>query len=125
MSAMLEEDYKTSDGGEIEIIRKKLFETQIDIEHIQSYNDIQGEKRDKIWEEWKDDINSIGNLMILEQTINRSISNNPYPVKIESYSASVFTIVKNQVNNFSNWDLEKCKLRKKMETEKILKYIFN
>ncbi|NMD01538.1 MAG: HNH endonuclease [Bacteroidales bacterium] len=53
----------------------------IDIEHIQYYHDKDGEKPEDIWEEWQEDINSIGNLMILEQEINRSISNNTYDKK--------------------------------------------
>lgn len=125
LSAMLEEDYKTSDESQIEKIRKSLFETAIDIEHIQSYHDSNGVKREEIWDEWQENINSIGNLMILEQEINRSISNNPYKVKIQRYPESNFSIVKNQSVQYSNWDLEMCLLRKEKETQKILDYIFN
>lgn len=124
MSAMLDEDYKTSDANEIEKIRKNLFETSIDIEHIQSYHDSDGNKRDDIWEEWKGNINSIGNLMILEQTTNRSISNKPYELKIGRYSESVFSIVKNHSSNYTSWDLTKCIERKESEKRKILSYIF-
>ena len=63
--------------------------------------------------------------MILEQEINRSISNNPYEIKIVRYLESNFSIVKNQPVQYLNWDLEKCLLRKEKETQKILEYIFN
>ena len=63
--------------------------------------------------------------MILEQEINRSISNNPYELKIVRYPESNFSIVKNQPVQFMNWDLEKCLDRKEKETQKILDYIFN
>lgn len=125
LSAMLEEDYKTSDKSQIEKIKKYLFETAIDIEHIQSYHESNGDKRGDIWSEWQENINSIGNLMVLEQEINRSISNNPYEVKIERYPESNFSIVKNQPVQYLNWDLEKCLDRKQKETQKILDYIFN
>ncbi|MEY4572395.1 MAG: hypothetical protein RLZ10_1634 [Bacteroidota bacterium] len=125
LSAMLEEDFMTSDENKIEIIRKSLFENEIDIEHIQAYHDINGDKREDIWKEWKDNINSIGNLMVLEQDINRSIRNNPYEIKIKRYPDSNFLIVKNQPIQYINWNLEKCMIRKKMEAEKILNYIFD
>jgi hypothetical protein len=125
LSAMLEEDYKTSEKSEIEKIKNVLFETPIDIEHIQSYHDSNGDKREDIWSDWQENINSIGNLIVLEQEINRSISNNPYEIKIRSYTCSKFSIVKKQPIEYPSWDLEKCMLRKQKETEKILNYIFN
>lgn len=125
LSAMLEEDYKTSFKERIENLKKNLWETPIDIEHIQSYHDKDGEKREDIWEEWQEDINSIGNLMILEQEINRSISNNPYETKIQSYPDSLFSIVKRQVKHFPEWSLKYCKERKQTETRKILQYLFD
>lgn len=124
LSAMLEENYTSKNQNEIKDIRAKVFYIAIDIEHIQSYNDSNGEKRQDILDEWKEDINSIGNLMVLEQTLNRSISNNPYEFKITRYPESNFQIVKNQVSTFKSWSLEQCKLKKQNETEKIVKYIF-
>lgn len=123
LSAMLSEDFKTADPDKIEIIRKNLFENDIDIEHIQSYND--SDDAIGIRNEWADNINSLGNLMVLEQAINRSISNNPYEIKIESYPLSSFSIVKQHPINYLTWDLTKCIERKQSETEKILSYIFN
>lgn len=125
LSAMLEEDYKTSDESQIERIRKLLFDTVIDIEHIQSYHDSNGDKREDIWSEWQENINSIGNLMILEQKINRSISNNPYEIKIMRYHESNFSIVKNLTFQYSDWNLEKCLYRKDKEAQKIFDYLFN
>ena len=124
LSAMLEEDYLTEDQTKIERIRKALFDTAIDIEHIQSYHDSNGDKREDIWNEWQENINSIGNLMILEQQINRSISNNPYESKISRYPESDFSVVKNQAVKYSSWNLEVCLERKQTETQKILNYIF-
>ena len=125
LSAMLAEDRKTTDESQIEKIRKSIFETAIDIEHIQSYHDSNGDKREDIWNEWGDDINSIGNLMILEQDKNRSISNNPYDVKTKVYPTSIYGIVKNQATNYSDWSIDKCRERKIIEVNKILNYLFN
>jgi hypothetical protein len=124
MSAMLEENYKTKDVTEIERICTNLFATAIDIEHIQSYHDSNGEKRQDIWDEWKDDINSLGNLMVLEQGINRSISNIPYEDKISRYTKSIYTIVRKQPIDYQEWDLSACLKRKEIEKKKILTYLF-
>ena len=121
VSAMLEEDYTSSDMK----ICNNLFQLPIDIEHIQSYHDSNGDKRDDIWNEWGDDINSIGNLMILEQDKNRSISNNPYEVKSQVYPSSVYNIVKKQAEKYSDWKIDQCLERKSIEVNKILNYLFN
>ena len=121
LSAMLEENYLSNDIS----IREKLFHQPIDIEHIQSFHDKNGEKRQDIWDEWGDDINSIGNLMVLEQNLNRSINNSFYFEKIESYPKSNFEIVKKQISNFQKWELTDCESRKKNEVEKILNYLFD
>lgn len=121
LSALLEEEYTSKDI----LICDKLFGLPIDIEHIQSYHDSNGEKRNDIWNEWGDDINSIGNLMVLEQDKNRSISNNPYIVKVKVYPSSIYSIVRNQITDYDEWNLEQCKLRKQKEVDKILKYLFN
>jgi len=104
---------------------EKLFESRIDIEHIQSYLDNNGEKREEILNEWGDDINSIGNLMVLEENINRSIGNAPYKQKLPRYKESKYEIVQLQANKYQFWDLDKCRERKQNEIDKILNYLFN
>lgn len=121
VSAMLEENYTSNDIN----ICNNLFKPPIDIEHIQSYNDIEVEKREDVWYEWGEDINSLGNLMILEQDINRSISNKEYEVKKTIYPSSIYSIVKKQAENYSDWTLEKCRERKAIEVKKILNYLFD
>jgi hypothetical protein len=121
MSAMLEENYTSSDIK----ICSNLFQSPIDIEHIQSYHDIDGNKREGVWNQWGDDINSIGNLMVLESTINKSINNREYSYKIKRYPESEYAIVHNQVKNYSVWTIEQCTERKTIEANKILNYLFN
>ena len=119
---MLEEDYKSSKN--INEISGNLFYSDIDIEHIQSYNDKEIQERDNIKQEWGIELNSLGNLMVLERHINRSILNSPYESKIKKYTDSKYKIVKKQVKNFPMWDLEKAKERKKDEIGKLSKYLF-
>jgi hypothetical protein len=125
LSAMLEEeDYKTSSKKKIDELETSFWKTEIDIEHIQSYHDEDENKREKIWNEWGNELNSIGNLMILERNKNRSIRNKQYNEKIKCYGKSKFSIVKKQVECYPEWTLEKCQERKKAETKKLLNYLF-
>jgi uncharacterized protein with ParB-like and HNH nuclease domain len=125
LSAMIEEDYNNSDINRVDEIRGNLFYSDIDIEHIQSYNDQNLEERESIKQQWGDELNSIGNLMVLESHINRSINNKPYSDKIIRYKEeSKFKIVKKQADKYYVWNLENCKKRKETEIEKLVKYLF-
>lgn len=125
LSAMLHEKYQTNDEKEIDIIRTKLFENEYDIEHIQSIHDNDGSKREDIWSAWGENINSLGNLIILERTLNRKISNKPYEVKvIEGYGKSTYEIVRKQPFMYQDWDLKGCLQRKETERQMIVDYLF-
>ena len=124
LGAMLSEDYLTTDVNAIEKLKKILCYNDIDIEHIQSYNLEDLSLRETVWEEWKDEINSLGNLVVLERSINRNIKNSLYKVKKDSYVNSEFSILKD-LNSFSeNWILEDAQERRKKESKKIMQYIF-
>ena len=127
LSAMLHEKYTSTQQEEIHEINGKLFHgnVSIDIEHIQSSNDENDNIREDIQALWGDDIDCIGNLMVLESDINRSISNKPYLKKIIKYDDSVFCVVKNQKKKYKKWDHEDCKKRKEDEVKAILKYLFS
>jgi hypothetical protein len=124
LGAMLSEDYLTAEIENIKKLRGILCFSDIDIEHIASYNHEDESLRQSIWEEWGAEINSLGNLVVLERNTNRAIKNAPYKVKKESYKDSQFTVVKN-INTVNNsWTLEDAKKRRESESGKILKYIF-
>ncbi len=125
LSAMLEENYLTTDKQMIEEIRGRLFDSSIDIEHIQAFHDINEEDRKLIWAEWGGEINSLGNLVVLEEHINRSIRNYAYPDKRDGYMASEYKSIHLLIATFSDWSLENCLKRKQVEVNKILNYIFN
>lgn len=121
ISGMIDQ-LKTNMPGEE--IRKLLFETEIDIEHIESANHKNGQRREDIHKQWGIELDQIGNLIILEMEINRSIRNEDYEeVKIPGYKNSKFQIVQNHLNSSLTWDLEKCKKRKEMESERVVKYL--
>jgi uncharacterized protein with ParB-like and HNH nuclease domain len=121
LSALIDEEYLDNNFE----ICTNLFSSPIDIEHIQSYHDIDGNIREEVWEKWGENINSIGNLMVLESSLNKSISNREYGYKLTRYPESKYKIVHNHVRNYSEWSLEHCEQRKKKEVNKILNYLFN
>ena len=83
---------------------REIFRGGYDIEHIQSYNDRDEESREAIWSEWKSNINGLGNLMLLEYDINRSIGNKPFPDKKEAYEQSWLTTPK-EIAQQEVWNL--------------------
>ncbi len=112
-------------------IIQKLFHEKIDIEHIESYNNEELEKRNEIWEEWGSEINCIGNLIILESSINRKIGNKK-DEKIPNYKESKYKIVQDFVNNSNcahetgslKWTKECAEERKKTQVAQIIEYIY-
>lgn len=123
LSALLEEDIASTVPNAIKNIKKNLFWNPLDIEHIQSYNDEDIENREKIKSEWKEHLNSVGNLVVLEQNINRSI-NNVESKKLNGYQKSSLVIVnKKLTEQYLNWNLTKSIERKKYEVNKILNYL--
>ncbi|MEI6143763.1 MAG: DUF1524 domain-containing protein [Mariniphaga sp.] len=123
-SAMLDEDgIKTTNGEQITKFRDILFRNQIDIEHIQSVNHKDIILRNQIQNEWGNNLNSIGNLVVLEYSINRKIGNNEVK-KIDGYKQSQFKSVNKLANDVNTWTIEKCINRKKDESEKLLNYWF-
>ncbi len=85
-----------------EALYKRLFETWVDIEHIQCYTD--QKDRDKVWEEWGEELNRVGNLSLLEADRNRSIGNDTSKKK-EQYSQSVFRSIQKIKDSVKNWRL--------------------
>jgi hypothetical protein len=125
LSALLEEDYLSNLPIDILNIKTKLFQSPIDIEHIQSYNDENQQEREIIQYEWGQDLNSLGNLVVLEQSINRSI-NNRKNEKLANYKKSKYAIVNTSlVGSYPGWNLLKCQTRRDSESKKIVEFIFN
>jgi len=123
LSALLEENTSSKIPDDIRNVKKFLFWEPIDIEHIQSYNDEDLTKRDVIKEKWGSNLNSLGNLVVLESDLNKKISNNEKK-KLPHYKQSNLKIVNAKLTEqYLNWNLEKCITRKDYEVEKILSYL--
>lgn len=127
ISAMLEENYNEAYNHNASI--SELFSNKLDIEHIESLNHKNEIERVRIHKEWGYDLlNSIGNLMVLEYSINRgTASNNSYDIKIKGhcYPKSNYSIVHKQVSGYKEWNKEKCEIRKSLEIEKLTNYLFS
>jgi len=109
---------------EIETLVECLGTAAENVFKIKSRNDAMFND-ESIKEEWDAVINSIGNLMILESDINRSIKNDDTKKKLDQYKKSDFTIVKDFHTNYCEWssvsDIEQ---RKEDEIQKINGFIF-
>ena len=116
--AMLHEnlDEYTSDN-----LIKYFFKDHIDIEHIQAYND--RNNAEKVRDIWGDEINSIGNLMILESNINRSIGNYDFSQKKNKYKDSKYEVVK-AITSLEYWTKEDAAKRREESVKKILEYVY-
>lgn len=125
LSAMLDEDYLSKNIDDIKSLVNKLFCTPIDIEHIQSFHDYDEARRQEIWNMWGEEINSLGNLVILDSDTNRSIGNNPFLEKLKSYKKSQYRIVRNLDTGIFKWKKEDALLRKAIEIAKLKQYLFN
>lgn len=124
-SALIDE-LKSNKGYSPEELGKKIFMTDIDIEHIHSRGDnLNNEEKLKLW---GGELNSLGNLMILEFDINRSISNDPFHKKIPQYvTRSKYEIVRNLVEfskDKEEWTIDLAMKRKENEVKKLREYYF-
>jgi len=123
LSALLHE-LEASDRT-AEEVREVIFETTIDIEHIESFNHKSETERGKIQAEWGPELNRIGNLIVLDSSLNRSISNEDYKtVKRPRYAEQkIFRIVSLQAEQFPDWNLDACAKRKHSEVKKLVDYL--
>ena len=113
-----------NDGTPLDVLQK-LYSSDFDIEHIHA-NANEDEGND-INEELQ---NSIGNLMLLEYDINRSIGRLPFNEKKERsdggicYKDSNYATVK-RIRNYSSWGLPEVEQRINKEIERISDFLFS
>lgn len=113
-----------NDGTPLDVLQK-LYSSDFDIEHIHA-NGNKDEGND-INEELQ---NSIGNLMLLEYDINRSIGRLPFNEKKERsdggicYKDSNYATVK-RIRNYSSWGLPEVEQRRNKEIERISDFLFS
>lgn len=106
----------------VEDLKKQLFDTKFDIEHIHANADTSI----VISQEDMDLQNGIGNLALLEYNINRSIQAENLLKKKESYKTSnYYTIRKIASSDVIEWDKKHMEDRRDMEVKKILDFLRN
>ena len=110
-----------------EMLFRRLW-SSIDIEHIQCFTD--EKDADGIQKEWGEELNRLGNLVLLESSINRSI-NNRTEAKPAGYHESHFESVKElekqvgiDANGQSKWKKDDAINRRKNNTTLLTNYIF-
>lgn len=103
---------------------KNLLNGGFDIEHIHANaNEEEGQDIDYSLQ------NSIGNLMLLEYDINRSIGCLPFKEKVNRtdgkpcYKNSNYATVK-KIMNYDVWTIQEIETRRKEEIDKIMNYLF-
>ncbi len=111
--------------GELDLYTrfKSVLEGKIDIEHISPVTANQDDKTDKDVVEWQNELNKIGNLMILEYDINRSIQNKSFATKIKSYKSSKYITVRNIADCAETWSIDDAQKRRANEFSKLSGYL--
>ena len=99
-------------------LEDKLFSTTFDIEHIHA-------TADETKEVSEDLQNCIGNLMLLERSINRSLGKKTFTEKKQEYCNSIYKFPKKLANSSQyKWSEKDIKFRRKNAVDEIIKYLF-
>lgn len=93
-----------------------MFADWTEVEHVQCYTD--EDDRDAVWKEWEDELNKIGNLAILEGTLNRSIGNRK-KTKAEAYAQSAFSAILELKDKVATWS-KRDAIQRREECKKLL-----
>lgn len=104
-----------------EALFNALFRENIDIEHIQCYTD--AENADKVRDEWGPELNRIGNLVLLESSLNRSIGNNKNS-KPQAYRASAYITAQALADKVTSWSKQDAIDRRAEMTRKLADFLF-
>ena len=99
----------------------RLFHTSFDIEHIQSYTD--ADNAEEVRGAWDAELNSLGNLSLLEFDINRSIQNEKYEEKRKAYRNSKYKTLHKVVEENSEWTKSNAIARREELSRMITKYL--
>ena len=101
----------------------RLFHAPFDVEHIQAYTD--REDCENVWKDWEEEINKLGNLSLLEYSINRSIKNEAYATKRMSYKKSSYESLRKVAEENSEWSKNLAVTRRKQLADMIKNYLFS
>ena len=99
----------------------RLFHTSFDIEHIQSFTD--ADNAEEVRGVWEAELNSLGNLSLLEFDINRSIQNDRYEDKCKAYRESKYKTLHKVVDENAEWSKSSAVARREQLSRMITKYL--
>ncbi len=118
LSAMFDEEEIFSNQAEdIKLIVSKIYLNQVDIEHIHSTED-----SSIIFEQSVQ--NGIGNLVLLEYKLNRSLGKEPYSTKRPRYlSESSISSVKKIADKNFKWTMDEAIKRRDIQIQIIIDYL--
>jgi hypothetical protein len=116
-------DHKDGHGTANPKLVNDIFYERVDIEHIQSYHDKDGNRRKDIWDTWGATLNGLGNLAMLEYSINRSIGNAQFNEKKKEYERSRYRTIQKLCEQ-ADWQLPDAQKRCVSETEKLMGWLF-
>lgn len=105
-------------GISLDQMRELLFKKDFDIEHIHANADSTIIVDTSLQ-------NSIGNLTMLERDMNRSIQNDVYTKKKESYKNSAYYSVKNILEEYTEWTADEIEDRRNKERDRIIEFLFS
>ena len=99
----------------------RLFHVSFDIEHIQSFTD--ADNAEEVRDVWAAELNSLGNLSLLEFGINRSIHNGRYRDKCEAYRKSKYKTLHKVVEENAGWSKDSAIARREQLSGMISNYL--
>lgn len=108
-------DYLDAKDNNIKDFFIPLFNVPFDIEHIHATNDNSVIVEPRLQ-------NSLGNFALLESSINRSIQDGKFNMKVPQYRKSVFTSIK-LVSNHTKWESEEIAERNEKLKRRIFTYL--
>ncbi|HYQ56449.1 MAG TPA: DUF262 domain-containing HNH endonuclease family protein [Draconibacterium sp.] len=118
LSAMFDEsNIESSSMDVIQPIIKKLYHDALDIEHVHSTEDNSLNFDEKLQ-------NSIGNLVLLDFSTNRSLGKKPFSEKRPAYQNSIIGSVKKIANENLEWGEKEALIRKEKQIEQITQYLY-
>ena len=123
LTALIDEVAKRVKESDIyeKFFNYEMIKDPYDIEHIEARNNFKDDK-DNV-----DKFNGIGNLTVLERSINRSIKDKPLKGKTKKYEESKYAAVKieflDKYGNLDKWNIERVRDRATEEIEKIKSFM--
>ena len=123
LTALIDEVAKRVKESDIyeKFFNYEMIKDPYDIEHIEARNNFKDDKENV------DEFNGIGNLTVLERSINRSIKDKPLKGKTKKYEESKYAAVKieflDKYGNLDKWNIERVRDRATEEIEKIKSFM--